>query len=143
MKLPFIVPIPLLQVGKWVYDRYRAKRAARRYTGRWDAFDFFGRNLVPMEGALITTTHANSVWDKVPWTLHVTAKDRNGRIHRGFLVIDSLCPSRARRVILYDDSDERSVQDLEISEGTIYVSPREAGYNKHALRRCPGLLGLA
>ena len=140
----FTVPLPVFQFVRWIYERFRALRAARMYTGRWDAFDFFGRRLVPMEGALQTTIHAKSFWGADPWTLQVTAKDTNGRTHRGLLIIDPSCPSKAQRVVLYDDSDERSVQDLDIVDGrTIYVQPREAGYNLHALRRCHGLLGLA
>jgi hypothetical protein len=128
------------------HGRYKARSVALKLAGIWGAYDFAGRDLVPMKGASITVIAPRSLWSSNPYILDVYGRDfLDGRLreHDGYLVIDRECPTRATRTLIYRDSGETTRQQVEIdgSSKTLTIFPVESGYGKHALRRA-GLLGL-
>jgi hypothetical protein len=114
--------------------RFRSYRTAKKLVGEWTAHNMLdGRHVdrhTPMPGAGPTEIKAQSWW--MAWwpdshVLDVSGADTSdGRHHRGPLVIDSICPRVATRIVLYDaPSDEVSEQRIVISQDlrTLYVFP--------------------
>ena len=142
-----IVPILLPPVAIWMYKHYNGWLDAQRYEGVWEACSIQGRYYRPMQGASLTVISRRYLWSANPRVLDVTAADicdGQRRDHRGRLTLDPASPSHARRIVEYSDSDERSVQLVELSsdKDEIYVTPSETPYRKHVLRRVKVQLGL-
>ena len=136
-----------LPTAKWLYKRGKVWLDAKKFEGVYEAFNIEGRHYTPMPGAALTVISARPIWSPDPRVLDVTAYDFSHgeqRRHYGWIVLDSACRLRATRTVHYLDSDERSVQKLELSHDhrVIYVTPAEAGYSKHILRRVRSQLGL-
>ena len=142
---PVLVPLAICLCKRSI-DWWRARRWA---DDAWEALDIVGRNYVPMRGASLTRTKAPPVWSICygnPRALKVSAHDVDPahRAHEGCLSIESGSPSWGRRTVQYLLSEERSVQRVELSDdgNLIHVTPEEAPFNKHVLRRAKGVLKL-
>jgi hypothetical protein len=131
--------------------RIRSYKAARRLAGEWTAHKLDGRTVdrqTPMPGAGLTVISARPWW-KAWWSdshvLDVSGEDiSDGRRHSGPLVIDTMCPRLATRIVPYSaPSDEICEQRIIISHDlkTLYVFPVDTVatlgpvYDKHALCR--------
>ncbi len=128
--------------------RCRAHAAAKKLVGTWEAYNIDGRVVAhtPMPGAGLTEM---SIRSRYPWSagshvIQVNAVDlSDGRQHSGTVVIDSVCPRLATRIVIYEPGDEVIEQRIVISKdfGTLYVFIVAATlglstYSRsHALRR--------
>jgi hypothetical protein len=142
-----VVSILLPPVAIWMCKHYKDWLDAKRYEGRWEACNIQGRYYTPMPGASLTEISRRPLWSPNPRVLDVTAGDvgvRQRRDHRGRLTLDPASHSHVTRIVEYSDSDETSVQQIELSGNNreIYVTPTETPYCKHVLRRVKGQLGL-
>ena len=132
------------------WRRYQAHTAARKFVGRWEAYDLKGRGVdtEPMKDAGLTVVSLKHSW----WSINSALLDvwsedifDNGetRYHDGHIVIHPAIPWLATRIDRYVDSNEVAGQHLVISQdfNIIYVFPDPAlstlggVYNKHAWRR--------
>jgi hypothetical protein len=131
-----------LAIGKMAYRQYRAYRDTAKLVRSWAAYNYAGRELVPMAGSSVTIISASFPWS---YTLKVYGRDfLNGilREHDGQLELDPTSPNRGVRTVVYRDSGERTRQQVEVvGDGRMLVIyPTEPGYLKHALLPA-GLLG--
>jgi hypothetical protein len=108
--------------------RCRAHAAAKELVGTWEAYNIHGRivDATPMPGAGLTEISIRSryCWSAGSHILQVNAVDvSDGRHHSGTLVIDSVCPRLATRILIYEPGDEVMEQRIVISQDfrTLYV----------------------
>jgi|ERR1051326_6359090 hypothetical protein len=128
--------------------RKRLHDQAEILEGRWIAHDMLdGRTIdrsKPMDKSWPTVMTPKPHWWSVDsHILDIKADDISNtgglRPHKGYLVIDRVCPWVAIRVIFYAESDEvaeqRILMDLDRDRDTLHVFPVAPAYNRHALRR--------
>ncbi len=145
--LAFLVGLFANKVTEY-WTRLQSWWAARRLRGKWTAHKLLNGRAVDRETPIpgsdteISAKPCWKDWGKDSHVLEVNGKDPDGRRHSGLLVIDTLCPRLATRIILYSaPSDEVSEQQIIISHDrkTLYIFPVDtaatmgAGYDKHAL----------
>lgn len=118
-------------------------RKLKPWVGGWEMFDFAdGQIGKKEEGAFLTKISPKPWWKFDFSTLDVEAQDwdrRSRRVlkHYGFIKLDPNIPTQGTRTVIYRDSLVTMHAHIEFGSNpdVLIVTPIEAGYNKHVLRR--------